>query len=62
VLIEVGGIRQRSEVEAWSFLEVRIRIPALVLEKPAAARLLIERADGQSAGPIELQIVPHEAK
>jgi hypothetical protein len=56
VVIDLAGVKLNAEVLEWDFLSVRIRLPAVVIAKPVAARFTVVRADSTASEPQTLTI------
>ena len=60
VLVHLGGIEMEAEILGWYDLGVKLALPYLPLAAPTQADLIVIRADGAAANPLQLTVRPPE--
>ena len=58
VLVHLGNIEMQAEIRGWYDLGVQLVIPNLPLAGPTQADVIVIRADGTAANPLEVTITP----
>ena len=58
VLVHLGNIEMQAEIHGWYDLGVQLVLPNLPLAGPTEADIIVIRADGAAANPLEVTITP----
>jgi hypothetical protein len=58
VLVHLGNIELQAEIRGWYDLGVQFVLPNLPLAGPTPADVIVIRADGAAANPLEVTITP----
>ena len=60
VLVHLGNIEMQAEIRGWYDLGVQLVLPNLPLAEPTQADVIVIRADGAAANPLNVTIMPPE--
>jgi hypothetical protein len=58
VRVRLAGLEMEAQIQGWYDLGAHVTLPELPLAGPTEAELLVVRADGAAANPLEITVTP----